>query len=168
MKRFIYLLVTLFSLSLINGCVASNAQRGAVLGGSAGAIGSVIGRGDGRTTALFAAGGALLGYALGNEVDKSEARHETYQNQRDIQNLQSRRNHVYDGRSEIFHNRSYGYHGHHNNGYYRHHSGRINIRVHYNSDPRFITECWDVVKMIWIRGEYVEVVEQECETYRAR
>jgi len=165
MKRFIYLLVTLFSLSLINGCVAgSNAQRGAVLGGSAGAIGSIIGRGDGRTTALYAAGGALLGYALGNEQDKLEARSNTYQNQRDIQNLQSRRDHDY--RSEAFHNRSY--HEHHINRYYRHHHNRINIRVHYNSDPRFVTECWDVVKRVWIRGEYVEVVEQECDTYRTR
>ena len=75
MKKFILMTIVISFISM--GCMASNAQRGAALGGIGGMAGSLIGKGDRRTTALYGAGGAALGYFIGNEMDKNNTTHTT-------------------------------------------------------------------------------------------
>lgn len=56
------------------GCVSSNAQKGAVLGGLGGMAGSALGKGDRSTTAIIGGVGAVTGYLIGNEMDKANNR----------------------------------------------------------------------------------------------
>jgi hypothetical protein len=65
---FIIICITLF----FTGCITSNAQKGAILGGLSGMAGSALGKGDRRTTVLYGTGGTLIGYLIGNEIDKNK------------------------------------------------------------------------------------------------
>ena len=68
-------IIVVFLMGLFfTGCVSSNAQKGAVLGGLGGMAGSALGKGDRKTTALTGAAGAVAGYLIGNEIDKNEQR----------------------------------------------------------------------------------------------
>ena len=74
MKRFILILLSL-SVFLITSCSNyqdTNAKRGVLAGGAAGAlIGQAIG-GDTEATLLGTTIGALLGYAIGQEMDRRD------------------------------------------------------------------------------------------------
>lgn len=166
MKKFTCLFILMFLIVVTTGCVSSNAGRGAGLGAALGALGSVIGKGDGRTTALYAGGGALLGYALGNEVDKSDAANETYSNRRDINDLQSRRDHVQynDRHIHHHHDRPVIYDNRYNDSY-EVYDGRSEIWV---DRPQYVTRCEDVLVRTIIRGRMVNRVERRCETIRVR
>ena len=83
MKRFCVLCIILFfcimSLTGLTGCVSSNAQKGAGLGAVTGYIGSsLLGDNDRRTSAIYGAGGAIIGYVIGNEMDKNQVRQPVY------------------------------------------------------------------------------------------
>ena len=66
MKLMLIIVVGLF----LSSCTA--AQKGAGIGGLAGMAGSAIGKGDRKTTAIAGGIGAVVGYLIGNEVDKSQ------------------------------------------------------------------------------------------------
>jgi chromate transport protein ChrA len=76
-------LVIILSLSLILliGCATNNTRQGAMLGAGAGTIAAVLADKSPATSALFILGGALLGGAIGNEMDEQErARQVSIQN----------------------------------------------------------------------------------------
>jgi uncharacterized protein YcfJ len=64
----IFLIVMMFGFGMM-GCTA--AQQGATLGGLGGMAGSALGKGDRSTTAIIGGVGAVTGYMIGNEIDKS-------------------------------------------------------------------------------------------------
>jgi len=60
------LMVSVLGLTL-TGCLTTNQEAGALLGGATGAIlGNTVGKGNGRTAAI--AGGAILGTIVGSQV----------------------------------------------------------------------------------------------------
>ena len=75
MKKFItsivMLVLGLFMMGLVNGCVANNAQRGALIGGGLGGIAHAITGGNTEQGLIIAGVASALGYIVGNESDKN-------------------------------------------------------------------------------------------------
>lgn len=69
------LMVSVLGLTL-TGCLTTNQEAGALLGGATGAIlGNTVGKGNGRTAAI--AGGAILGTIVGSQVGANMDRPQT-------------------------------------------------------------------------------------------
>jgi surface antigen len=74
MKYFILVLLSIIVISLSSCANPTKGQRGAGIGGVSGAlIGQAIGR-DTEATLIGAAVGTMLGYIVGNEMDKYDRR----------------------------------------------------------------------------------------------
>lgn len=89
MKKFM-LLTMVFCLFLLNSCVSTmnSAQKGALIGGGAGILASLVGGSHTKKTVMYGGGGALLGYIIGNEMDKNQPvqpvqQPQTYEQQRE-------------------------------------------------------------------------------------
>lgn len=77
MKKLAVILVALFCLPMVTGCMETGTEKGAGIGAvSGGIIGGVIGNQSGRAgegAAIGIVSGALLGGLIGNQADKSSA-----------------------------------------------------------------------------------------------
>jgi len=149
MKKSILLLIV--CIFLFTGCVASNAQKGAGIGGLAGMAGSALGKGDRKTTMLLGLGGSVLGYLIGNEVDKSGHSNtptETYDN--------------YD--SNYYQDRDRAYrtgNGSRYNQNDRYQDNRYSQNSRYqNNGPQ--TDCEKIVTRRTENGLTVETIEETC------
>ena len=74
MKKLLMVTATAICVTLLSGCLATNQQRGAVIGGTAGGIlGNQIGGGSGKTiaTGIGVLLGAMTGSAVGENMDGS-------------------------------------------------------------------------------------------------
>lgn len=78
-KTFAILLTLVFGLVILSGCATNNTRQGAMLGAGAGTIAAVIADKSPVTSALLILGGAVLGGAIGNEMDE-QARQASLQN----------------------------------------------------------------------------------------
>lgn len=73
MKRAIaILMVMVFGLVILSGCASNRTREGAAWGAGAGTIAAVLANRSTATSALLIIGGALLGGAIGNEMDEQE------------------------------------------------------------------------------------------------
>lgn len=71
------LMVMVFGLVILSGCATNNTRQGAALGAGAGTIAAVLANRSTATSALLIIGGALLGGAIGNEMDEQERAKQT-------------------------------------------------------------------------------------------
>lgn len=80
MKKLITIfMVMVFGLVILSGCATNQTRQGAMIGAGAGTIAAVIADKSPVTSALLIMGGALLGGAIGNEMDE-QARQTSLQN----------------------------------------------------------------------------------------
>jgi len=80
MKKTIAILLTMvFGLVILSGCATNQTRQGAMVGAGAGTIAAVIANKSPVTSALLIMGGALLGGAVGNQMDE-QARQASLQN----------------------------------------------------------------------------------------
>ena len=71
MKRFITsIIILVLSVFTLNGCIATNANQGALLGGLTGGIAHSMIGGNTEQGLAIVAGTSILGYMFGNEMDK--------------------------------------------------------------------------------------------------
>ena len=73
MKNLLMITVTVVCVVLLSGCLATNQQKGAVIGGATGGIlGNQIGGGTGKTiaTGVGVLLGTITGAAVGQNMDK--------------------------------------------------------------------------------------------------
>ena len=84
MKRFYKWIIIGICMLSLTSCVQtmSGAQKGAGIGALSGMAGSALGKGDRNTTLLLGGAGAILGYMLGNEIDKNNHIPPAYQSNR--------------------------------------------------------------------------------------
>lgn len=82
MKKLIaIIMVMVFGLVILSGCATNRTREGAAWGAGAGTIAAVLLDKSTATSALLILGGALLGGAIGNEMDEQErARQVSMQN----------------------------------------------------------------------------------------
>lgn len=71
MKKAIAILMV-FGLVILSGCASNRTREGAAWGAGAGTIAAVLANRSTATSALLIIGGALLGGAIGNEMDEQE------------------------------------------------------------------------------------------------
>lgn len=102
MKNFVFSLIFVLAIFL-TGCVANNAQRGAMIGGAGGAIGAQIGKAHTKNTLLYSGGAALLGYIIGNEMDKQEPNNNHMMNNNRMMN----NNHMMNQPYNTYNNKPY-------------------------------------------------------------
>ena len=96
MKKLI-LIVMIFCMFLLNSCMSSmnTAQKGALIGGGAGIVASLIGGSHTKKTVMYGGGGALLGYIIGNEMDKNKTVQPVQQHQNQPQTYDQQREEAY-------------------------------------------------------------------------
>lgn len=139
----------------LTGCVMSSAQKGAGIGGLAGMAGSALGKGDRRTTAIYGAAGALLGYIIGNEMDKNDS----------SQNREQSYMVPVGGGSQAFRNPNVDnrYNNQYNSGYNNQYNNQHNSQ--YSSGPR--TDCRKIITRKTVNGQIVETVEEVCNSTKS-
>jgi len=146
MKRICRWSLILICMFFLTGCVATNAQKSAGIGSLAGMAGSALGKGDRNTTLLLGGAGAILGYMIGNEMDKN-----IYQQPRNNSYHQQPRNNSYHQQPR---NNSYNYQSRNNSYNYQ---SRNNS---YSYQPR--TDCEKIIIRKWVNGQMIETIEEKC------
>ena len=134
MKKFM-LLTMVFSLFLLNSCVSTmnSAQKGALIGGGAGILASLVGGSHSKKTVMYGGGGALLGYIIGNEMDKNKPVQPIQQQQNQPQSYDQQREEAY----------------------------RTSQYPVQNTNQR--TKCHKVIVRTWKNGVMTETIEERCE-----
>lgn len=72
MRAIAIIMVMVFGLVILSGCATNRTREGAAWGAGAGTIAAVLLDKSTATSALLILGGALLGGAIGNEMDEQE------------------------------------------------------------------------------------------------
>lgn len=138
------LIILFFVMIFLTGCVSTKGQGGAFIGGLAGMAGSALGKGNRPTTIILGSAGAILGYMIGNEMDKED-------------HMQKDTIYVENMQTDSYQNNDNYYQS--NNNYYQR-----NSNYQRNND---ITDCRKITTRLTDEmGRTSETIEEICEGNR--